>query len=53
MHVFVYVCVGVCVCVYVCVRVCSNPSLALVRHVNCNVVKISKCQEPDENTGCG
>ena len=50
-------CVGVCVCVCVGVRVsvsvCSNPSLALVRHVNYNVVKISKCREPDENTGCG
>ena len=50
-------CACVCVCVYVCecvcVCVCSNPSLALVWHVNYNVVKISKCREPDENTGCG
>ena len=51
----VCVCVCVCKCVSVCVCecVCSNPSLALVTHVNCNDVKISKCREPDENTGCG
>ena len=36
-----------------CECVCSNPSLALVTHVNRNVVKISKCRKPDANTGCG
>ena len=53
MRVRVRVCVCEWVWVWVCVCVCSNPSLALVWHVNYNVVKISKCREPDENTGCG